>query len=81
MSQNKLFSYDKCTVDLQNGMSDLYHIIKQLWNVNPCQVRIDYNEDKKYWEVRLTNKLGETFAFVGTINFDPNEDREQKSKA
>lgn len=52
---------------------DLYDIIRIYWNVGPSQIKFDYNEYAKSYDVRLTSKTGETFALIGDINFNPYE--------
>lgn len=52
---------------------DLYDIIRIYWNVGPSQIKFDYNEYAKMYDVRLTSKTGETFAIIGDINFNPYE--------
>lgn len=73
MSDSKLFTDGKYTVDLQKGLEDLYYIIQAKWSVGPNQVKFVHDEVNKYWRVQLTNKTGEMFAEVGVINFNPNE--------
>ena len=73
MNKNKLFSDGTLTVDLENGIDDLHYKIKEKWSCNPSQIKYRYDEENKYWRVYLTNKLGETFAMIGAINFNPNE--------
>jgi hypothetical protein len=56
------------------NMEDVYNIIHQNWKVGKSQVRFDCEEDddlEQYYIVRLVNKVGETFAWVGYINFNP----------
>ncbi len=52
---------------------ELYNIIRKYWNVGPSQIKFDYNEYAKMYDVRLTSKTGETFAIIGDINFNPYE--------
>lgn len=52
---------------------ELYYIIREYWNVGPSQIKFDYNEHAKMYDVRLTSKTGETFALIGNINFNPYE--------
>lgn len=54
-------------------IEELYNIIRKYWNVGPSQVRFNYNEYAKLYDVRLTSKTGETFALIGDINFNPYE--------
>lgn len=69
MKMKKLFTDGTYTVDVSNGMEDMYKILKEVWDVSPNQIYIDYNEENKYWEVKLrgTNKL------FGALNFNPDE--------
>lgn len=52
---------------------ELYDIINGYWNVGPSQIQFDYNKYAKSYDVRLTNKLGEAFALIGDLNFNPYE--------
>ena len=54
-------------------IEELYNIIRKYWNVGPSQVQFDYNKHANLYDVRLTNKTGETFALIGNINFNPYE--------
>ena len=56
--------------ELKN-LKQLYEIIYTYWNVKQEQVKFDYNEYSKLYTVKLTNKFGETFAYIGDINFNP----------
>lgn len=56
-------------------IEELYNVIRKYWNVGPSQIQFDYNEYAKSYDVRLTNKTGETFALIGDINFNPHEIR------
>lgn len=53
------------------NIKQLYEIIYIYWNVKQEQVKFDYNEYSKLYIVKLTNKFGETFAYIGDINFNP----------
>ena len=75
MNKNKIFRFNSntYTVILENGIEDLYNIVRTNWGCSPIQIKYIYNKKTNYWDVYLTNKLGETFAMAGTLNFDPNE--------
>lgn len=53
------------------NIKQLYEIIYTYWNVKQEQVKFEYNEYSKLYMVKLTNKFGETFAYIGDINFNP----------
>lgn len=48
-------------------------ILLFIWNVGPSQIKFDYNEYAKMYDVRLISKTGETFVIIGDINFNPYE--------
>lgn len=56
-------------------IEELYNVIRKYWNVGPSQIQFDYNKYANSYNVRLTNKTGETFALIGSINFNPYEIR------
>lgn len=72
-NESKLFTDGKHTVKLENGLDDMYKIIGEVWNVSPFQTEFKYDEENKYWNVYLTDKVGNVFTRIGAINFDPNE--------
>jgi len=60
-------------IEVQNR-NELFEFIRKHWGVGPTQVRFEYNENIELDEcyvVKLTNKIGETFAWIGDINFNP----------
>ena len=60
-------------IEIQNR-NKLFEFIRKHWGVGPTQVRFEYNENIELDEcyvVKLTNKVGETFAWIGDINFNP----------
>lgn len=72
----KIYNAISTDVDLEgtievNNIDELYEIIHKYWNVRPIQVRFTYNEYSTFYVVSLTNKTGETFAWIGDINFNP----------
>lgn len=73
MNNNKIFSSNTYTVILENGLDDLYNIVKTNWSCSSVQIKYVYDEKTNCWNVCLTNKLGEIFAMIGTLNFNPNE--------
>ena len=73
MNRNKIFSSNTYTVILENGLDDLYNIVKTNWGCSSVQIKYVYDEKTNCWNVCLTNKLGEIFAMIGTLNFNPNE--------
>lgn len=74
----KIYNSVSTDVDL-DGMievadtKEVYNIIRKYWNVGPIQVKFKYNDYSKFYEVILTNKVGETFAYIGDLNFNPYE--------
>ena len=57
-----------------HNKSELFEFIRKHWGVGPTQVHFEYNENIELDEcyvVKLTNKVGETFAWIGDINFNP----------
>lgn len=74
----KIYNSVSTDVDL-DGMievadtKEVYNIIRKYWNVGPTQVKFKYNDYSKFFEVILTNKVGETFAYIGDLNFNPYE--------
>lgn len=60
-------------VEVQNR-NELFEFIRKHWGVGPTQVRFEYNKNIELDEcyiVKITNKVGETFAWIGDINFNP----------
>lgn len=60
-------------IEVQNR-NELFEFIRKHWGVGPTQIRFEYNENIELDEcyvVKLTNKIGETFAWIGDINFNP----------
>lgn len=74
----KIYNSVSTDVDLE-GMfevadtNEVYKIIRKYWNVGPIQVKFEFNDYSKFFEVILTNKVGETFAYIGDLNFNPYE--------
>lgn len=58
------------TIEVSN-IDEVYDIIRSYWKVQSFQVKFKYNEYSKFYEIALTNKLGETFAWIGDLNFNP----------
>lgn len=57
-----------------HNINELVEFICKHWGVDSNQVRFEYNENIDFDEcyiVKLTNKVGETFACIGYINFKP----------
>lgn len=75
----KIYNSVSTDVDL-NGMievkdiHEVFEIIRKYWNVDKYQVRFEYNSYSTFYVIKLTNKLGETFAYIGDINFNPYEE-------
>lgn len=72
----KIYNSISTDVDLEGmfevkDIQHVYEIIRKYWGVQPFQVKFKYNEYTKFYEVILTNKLGEVFAVIGDINFNP----------
>ena len=64
--------FDNPFVEVKNKQ-ELLEFIRKHWGVNQNQVRFEYNENIELDEcyvVKLTNKVGETFAWIGDINFN-----------
>ena len=60
-------------IEVQN-INELVEFICEHWGVDSTQVRFEYNENIELDEcyiVKLINKVGETFACIGYINFKP----------
>jgi len=65
--------FDNQFIEVQNRQ-ELLEFIRKHWGVGPTQVRFEYNENVELDEcyvVKLTNKVGETFTWIGDINFNP----------
>lgn len=65
--------FDNPFVEVKNKQ-ELLQFIRKHWGVGSTQVRFEYNENIELDEcyvVKLTNKVGETFAWIGDINFNP----------
>lgn len=65
--------FDNPFVEVKNKQ-ELLEFIRKHWGVGSTQVRFEYNENIELDEcyvVKLTNKVGETFAWIGDINFNP----------
>jgi hypothetical protein len=62
----RIFKSDKISIDVtdENGQKVLYNYLRTEYGVSENQVWVD--EDERIW---LTNKVGEKFAMVGTINY------------
>jgi hypothetical protein len=69
-SINLLNNYNTIVV---RDIDEVYDIIRGYWGVQSFQVKFKYNDYSKFYEIALTNKLGETFAWIGDINFNPYE--------
>lgn len=72
----KIYNSISTNVDLEgmfevSNVNEVYNIIRKHWGVQSFQVKFRYNEYSKFYEVTLTNKVGETFAWIGDINFNP----------
>lgn len=66
-------NFENQFIEVQN-INELVEFICEHWGVDPTQVRFEYNENIELGEcyiVKLTNKVGETFASIGYINFKP----------
>lgn len=67
--------FDNPFVEVKN-IQELFEFIYKHWCVGSTQVSFEYNENIELNEcyiVKLTYKLGETFAWIGDINFNPYE--------
>jgi hypothetical protein len=74
----KVYNAVSTDVDLEDSIvvrdiDEVYDIIRGYWGVQSFQVKFKYNDYSKFYEIALTNKLGETFAWIGDINFNPYE--------
>lgn len=72
----KIYKSISTDVDLEGmfevkDIQHVYEIIRKYWGVQSFQVKFKYNKYTKFYEVILTNKLGEVFAVIGDINFNP----------
>lgn len=65
--------FDNQFVEVKNKQ-ELLEFIRKHWCVGSAQVHFEYIENIELDEcyvVKLTNKVGETFAWIGDINFNP----------
>lgn len=74
----KIYNAVSTDVDLEDkievsNIDEVYEIIRGCWGVQSFQVKFKYNEYSKFYEIVLTNKLGEGFAWIGDLNFNPYE--------
>lgn len=74
----KIYNAVSTDVDLEDkievaNIDEVYDIIRGCWGVQSSQVKFKYNEYSKFYEIVLTNKLGESFAWIGDLNFNPYE--------
>jgi hypothetical protein len=72
----KIYNAVSTDVDLEDtievtDIQDVYDIIRSCWGVQSFQVKFKYNEYSNFYEIALTNKLGEIFAWIGDLNFNP----------
>lgn len=75
----KIYNSVSTDVDLDGmfevkDIQEVFEIIRKYWNVGKYQVRFEYNSYSTFYVIKLTNKLGETFAYIGDINFNPYEE-------
>lgn len=74
----KIYNSVSTDVDLEDkievsNIDEVYEIIRGCWGVQSFQVKFKYNEYSSFYEVVLTNKVGEPFAWIGDLNFNPYE--------
>ena len=74
----KIYNAVSTDVDLEDkievsNIDEVYEIIRGCWGVQSFQVKFKYNEYSRFYEIVLTNKLGEAFAWIGDLNFNPYE--------
>lgn len=74
----KIYNAVSTDVDLEDkievsNIDEVYEIIRRCWGVQSFQVKFKYNEYSKFYEIVLRNKLGEPFAWIGDLNFNPYE--------
>lgn len=74
----KIYNAVSTDVDLEDrievsNINEVYDIIHSCWGVEPFQVKIKYNDYSKFYEIAITNKFAESFAWIGDINFNPYE--------
>ena len=72
----KDLNFENQFIEVHN-INELVKFICKHWGVDSTQIRFEYNEYNENIEldecyiVKLTNKVGGTFACIGYINFKP----------